>query len=53
MTNLKVAALPPVRSGVCADPDWMAGFCTHIEALGFESVVVVEHPLVIGNYTSR
>ncbi len=53
MTTIKVAALPPVRSGVCADPDWMAGFCQHIEALGFESVVVVEHPLVIGDYTSR
>ena len=53
MTTLKLAALPPVRAGVCADPDWMAGFAQHIEALGFESVVVVEHPLVIGDYTSR
>jgi probable F420-dependent oxidoreductase len=53
VTTLKIAALPPVRSGVCADPDWMAGFCGHIETLGFESVVVVEHPLVIGDYTSR
>ncbi len=53
MTTLKVAALPPVRAGVCADPDWMAGFSRHIEALGFESVVVVEHPLVVGGYTSR
>jgi probable F420-dependent oxidoreductase len=53
VTTLKVAALPPVRAGVCADPDWMAGFARHIEALGFESVVVVEHPLVIGTYTSR
>jgi probable F420-dependent oxidoreductase len=51
--TLKVAALPPVRAGVCADPDWMAAFARHIECLGFESVVVVEHPLVIGNYTSR
>jgi len=50
---VKVAALPPVRAGVCADPDWMAGFAQHIEGLGFESVVVVEHPLVIGDYTSR
>jgi len=31
----------------------MASFARHIEALGFESVVVVEHPLVIGDYTSR
>jgi probable F420-dependent oxidoreductase len=53
VTTLKVAALPPVRAGVCADPEWMKGFSRHIESLGFESVVVVEHPLVIGNYTSR
>jgi probable F420-dependent oxidoreductase len=53
MTTMKVGALPPVRAGVCADPDWMAGFARHIEALGFESVIVVEHPLVIGDYTSR
>jgi probable F420-dependent oxidoreductase len=53
VTTLKLAALPPVRAGVCADPDWMAGFALHIESLGFESVVVVEHPLVIGTYTSR
>ena len=53
MTTLEVAALPPVRAGVCADPDWMAAFALHIEALGFESIVVVEHPLVIGDYTSR
>jgi len=31
----------------------MASFARHIKALGFESVVVVEHPLVIGDYTSR
>jgi probable F420-dependent oxidoreductase len=53
MRPLKVAALPPVRAGVCADPDWMAGFATSIERLGFESIVVVEHPLVVGDYASR
>ena len=53
MSALKVAALPPVRAGVCADPEWMAPFSRHIEALGFESIVMVEHPLVIGGYTSR
>ena len=50
---MKFAALPPVRAGVCADPAWMAGFARHVEGLGFESIVVVEHPLVIGDYTSR
>ena len=53
VTTIKMAALPPVRSGVCADPDWMAGFCRTSRPSGFESVVVVEHPLVIGDYTSR
>ena len=51
--TLACAALPPVRAGVCADPEWMAGFARHIEALGFESIITVEHPLVIGGYTSR
>ncbi|MGA2520255.1 MAG: LLM class F420-dependent oxidoreductase [Acidimicrobiales bacterium] len=53
MTGLMVAALPPVRAGVCADPDWMTAFARHVEAIGFESIVVVEHPLVVGGYTSR
>jgi probable F420-dependent oxidoreductase len=30
----------------------MAGFAQHIESVGFESIVVVEHPLVIGATTS-
>jgi probable F420-dependent oxidoreductase len=51
--EVAVAALPPVRAGVCAEPDWMVGFARHAERLGFESVVVVEHPLVIGAYESR
>jgi len=51
--TLAIAALPPVRAGVCAQPNWMAGFARHIEALGFESIVTVEHPVVVGEYTSR
>ena len=51
--GLAVAALPPVRAGVCADPVWMAGFARTVEALGYESIVTVEHPLVVGDYTSR
>jgi probable F420-dependent oxidoreductase len=45
--------LPPVRAGVCADPDWMIGFARQAEDCGFESIVLVEHPVVIGDYTSR
>jgi probable F420-dependent oxidoreductase len=31
----------------------MVGLARHAEALGFESIVAVEHPLVIGDYESR
>jgi probable F420-dependent oxidoreductase len=51
--TMKFAVLPPVRAGVCADPDWMIGFAQHAEACGFESIVLVEHPVVISDYTSR
>jgi probable F420-dependent oxidoreductase len=50
---VKFAVLPPVRAGVCADPDWMIGFARHAEDCGFESIVLVEHPVVISDYTSR
>jgi probable F420-dependent oxidoreductase len=53
MPSVHLAVLPPVGAGVCADPDWMRAFSTHAEALGFESLVVAEHPLVIGGYSSR
>lgn len=42
--------LPPYRTGVTADPDWMVGFATHAEAVGFESVYVVEHVVVPAGY---
>jgi len=45
--------MPFVRGGVCADPDFMVGVALHAESLGFESIVAVEHPLVIGGYASR
>jgi len=51
--TMKFAVLPPVRAGVCADPDWMIGFARHAEDCGFESIVLVEHPVVVSDYTSR
>ena len=42
--------LPPYRSGVTADPDWMTRFVQHAEACGFESVYTVEHVVVPGRY---
>jgi probable F420-dependent oxidoreductase len=53
MPLLKIAVLPPVGAGVCADPEWMRAFAQHAEAVGFESMAVAEHPLVIGGYSSR
>ncbi len=44
--------MPPVRAGVTVDPDWMVSFARHAEATGFESVVVVEHAVVVSDYAS-
>ena len=38
--------LPPYRSGVTADPEWVVPFVTQAEALGFESFYAVEHVVV-------
>jgi probable F420-dependent oxidoreductase len=51
--EMQYSIMPFVRAGVCADPDFMVGFARHAEELGLESVVAVEHPLVIGDYRSR
>ncbi|MCX6523199.1 MAG: LLM class F420-dependent oxidoreductase [Actinobacteria bacterium] len=50
---MKFAIIPPVRSDVTADPDWMTGFARHAEALGFESIVLVEHAVVISGYEHK
>jgi hypothetical protein len=50
---MKYAVLAPVGANVTADPQWMAEFAVHVEACGFESIVVVEHPVVIADYQSR
>ena len=50
---MQFAIIPPVRSNVTADPVWMTGFAQHAESLGFESIVVVEHAVVIGGYDSQ
>lgn len=51
--HVDFAVLPPVRAGVCADPEWMVGFARHAEELGFESIVVVEHAVVVTDYAQR
>jgi probable F420-dependent oxidoreductase len=50
---MRIAVLPPVGAGACSDPAWMRGFARHAEELGYESLVLPEHPLVIGSYSSR
>ena len=41
--------LPPA-AGTAADPDWVAGFARHVEACGFDGLVVVEHTVVVADY---
>lgn len=49
---MRFGIIPPVRTGVTADPAWMASFARHAESCGFESVVLVEHAVVVSDYQS-
>jgi probable F420-dependent oxidoreductase len=49
---MQFGIIPPVRTGVTADPAWMTSFARHAEACGFESVVLVEHAVVVSGYES-
>lgn len=49
---MKFAVVAPVAAGVTADPAWMAAFAQHVEACGFESIVVVEHTVLMTQYSS-
>ncbi len=50
--TMKVAVVAPVGAGVTADPVWMSAFARHLEACGFESVVVAEHTVLVTRYAS-
>ena len=52
MSVLKFGVVAPVADGVTADPRWMATFARHLEACGFESIVVVEHTVLVTQYDS-
>lgn len=52
MTSLKYAVVAPVSAGVTADPAWMVPFAQHLERCGFESVVAVEHTVLMTQYSS-
>lgn len=49
---MKVAVVAPVAAGVTADPGWMSGFARHLESCGFESIVAVEHTVLMTRYAS-
>jgi len=51
--SLAYSVVPPVSSGVSADPVWMTALAQHLEALGFESIVAVEHTVLATRYSSR
>lgn len=49
---MKVAVVAPVAAGVTADPVWIAAFARHLEVCGFESIVAVEHTVLMTRYSS-
>lgn len=49
---MKYAVVAPTAAGVTADPEWMMEYARHVEACGFESIVLVEHAVVISRYSS-
>ncbi|GIH71342.1 hypothetical protein Mth01_35950 [Sphaerimonospora thailandensis] len=49
---MKYAVLAPVAANTTADPEWISGFARHAEGCGFESIVVVEHAVVMSGYSS-
>jgi probable F420-dependent oxidoreductase len=49
---VKFAIIAPVAAGVTAAPEWMSGFARHVEACGFESIVAVEHTVLMTEYSS-
>ncbi|MDF1604659.1 LLM class F420-dependent oxidoreductase [Nocardioides sp. YIM 152315] len=49
---MKYAVIAPTAAGTTADPAWMSAWVEHVEACGFESVVVVEHAVVVRRYDS-
>ena len=52
MNVLKFGVVAPVAAAVTADPRWMAAFARHLEACGFESIVVVDHAVLATRYDS-
>lgn len=49
---MRYAVIAPATTGVTADPDWITAYAQHVERLGFESLVLVEHTVVVRGYES-
>jgi probable F420-dependent oxidoreductase len=49
---MKFAVIAPVAARVTADPEWMSVFAGHVESCGFESIVAVEHTVLMTEYSS-
>lgn len=49
---MKYAVIAPVAANTTADPKWISTFARHVEACGFESIVAVEHAVVMSRYSS-
>ncbi|MEZ0359474.1 LLM class F420-dependent oxidoreductase [Mycobacterium sp. SA01] len=49
---MKFAVVAPIAAGVTADPVWMTEFARHLEACGFESIIMAEHTVLMTQYTS-
>src|SRR6201997_2650496 len=49
---MKVSVMAPVADGGTADPEWMVSFASHLERCGFESIVAVEHTVLVTRYDS-
>ncbi len=49
---MKFAVVAPIAAGVTADPVWMTEFARHLEACGFESIIMAEHTVLVTQYTS-
>lgn len=49
---MKFAVIAPVSTGRTADPEWISAYAQHVEACGFESLVVVEHTVLMADYAS-
>ena len=49
---MKFAVIAASSTGVSADPDWISAYAQHVEACGFESLIVVEHTVVVRGYAA-